>query len=82
MPMVEAVKVRLNRKTGRFAITFEVDPATMKNMQERAKAGSFFDIPDFIAGTLNTAFLDCFDLPAETPSPAKKPEESDDDVPF
>ncbi len=82
MPMVEAVKVRLNRKTGRFAISFEVDPATMKNMRDKAKEGAFFDIPDFIAGTLNTAFLDCFDLPAEPPPVDKKPGDQDDDIPF
>jgi hypothetical protein len=82
MPMVEAVKVRLNRKTGRFAISFEVDPKTMENMRDKAKEGAFFDIPDFIAGTLNTAFLECFPPPAKTPEAEKKPGDKDDDIPF
>ncbi len=82
MPMVEAVRARLNRKTGRFAITFEVDRRTLENMGHKAKEGGFFGVRDYIAGTLNTAFLDCFELPAEPPPTDKKPGDQDDDIPF
>ena len=79
--MVEAVRARRRKKTGRVAITFEVDLATWGNMRHKALEMSFFGRLDFIGGVLNMAFLDCFDI---EPTPRERAwlEGDDDEIPF
>ena len=50
-------------------------------MRRKALEMSFFGRLDYIAGALNTAFLDCFDI---EPSPRERAwlEGDDDGIPF
>ena len=56
--VVRTIRARHNRKTGRVAITFEVDRETLANMRHSAQAGAHPDTLDYIAAVINTAFLD------------------------
>lgn len=81
---VRSIRRRLNPKTGNVAITFEVSPETWRAMVEASKAGSFPDGLDYVAGTLNMAFLDIEPVPPPSTPVAPPPRSSDmdDDIPF
>ena len=55
---VRTIKARHSRKTGRVAITFEIDPQTWRNMSRSAREGGFFDTLDYVAAVINTAFIE------------------------
>lgn len=56
--VVRTIRARHSRKTGRVAITFEVDRETLANMRRSAQAGAHPDTLDYIAAVINTAFLE------------------------
>ena len=93
---VRRISARRNRRTRRIAITFEVDTETWENMCRSAREGGFFDTPDYVAATINMAFLeDAAGTPKseahardkaraapETPQPEAEFDDIDDGIPF
>ena len=55
---VRTIKARHNRKTGRVAITFEIDRQTWRNMGRSAREGAHPDTLDYVAAVINTAFIE------------------------
>jgi len=89
--IVRSIKARHNRKTCRAAITFEIDPQTWRNMSGSARAGGFADTLDYLAATINMAFIEDAAEAAggearaapDAPAPARAEfDDIDDGIPF
>ena len=76
---VRTINATHDRKSGRVAITFEVDPQTWRAMARSAQAGAHDSTLDYVAAQINMAFLD--DEPPRDSGPGK-PGDMDDDLPF
>jgi hypothetical protein len=89
---VRRIGARRNAKTGRFAITFEVDPEMWANMARSAKAGAHPDTLDYVAAVINMAFLedeagaakgeDTARAASDRPQPEAEFDDIDDGIPF
>ena len=94
---VRTIKARQSRKTGRVAITFEIDPQTWRNMSRSAREDGHPDTLDYVAALINTAFieydagaatgearkLDKAQAAPDTPAPAQAEfDDIDDGIPF
>ena len=81
--VVRTIGARHNRKTGRVAITFEVDRETRANMGRSAENAAHPDTLDYVGGRINMAFLE--DAPESGPAPAEGTADDldlDDGIPF
>lgn len=78
--IVETITAEGDRKTGHIAVTFTVSPEVWQAMQAAAKAGMHRDTADYVAATINTAFLDQWPDP-EGPVTARAGD-GEDDIPF
>jgi hypothetical protein len=70
--MVRSIRARLNRKTGRVAITFEIDRQTWANRRRSAQDAEYPDRLGYITGSINTAFLEDWADPPPDESPLGK----------
>jgi hypothetical protein len=86
--IVRAIKVQHNRETDRIVITFEIDPASWRNMDRSARAAGHVDTLSYVEATINDAFLDDEAAKGETRGapdanePARADEDLDDGIPF
>ena len=55
---VRTIKARHSRKTGRVAISIEIDRQTWRSMSRSAREGGFADTLDYVAAVINTAFIE------------------------
>jgi hypothetical protein len=67
--VVRSITARQNRKTGRVAVTFEIDRETWANMGRAAEDAAHPDTLDYVAGRINMAFVE--DAPGPAPAAAK-----------
>lgn len=82
--VVRNIRARPAKDRENIQITFEVSAAVWGNMKLSAKSGSHENTVDYIAGTINSAFLDDAELSpgsAHIGGPDKRGD-LDDDIPF
>lgn len=79
--IVETITAEGDRKTGHIAVTFTVTAETWRKMQAAAKAGMHPDTADYVAATINTAFLDQWPAPAPSQA-AGDGDDMNDGIPF
>jgi hypothetical protein len=91
-----SIKARQSRKTGRVAISIEIDRQTWRSMSRSAREGGFADTLEYVAEVINTAFIKhgalaakgavCAEVKAraapDTPQPEAEFDDIDDGIPF